>query len=322
MSKESTISNPILEEDHKGIKAILDQALQSYDKLPMLEIVFERLVRSLTSALRNLTSETIEIDIIGFKSLRFGHYLKEIKSPSSIAVFKAIEWENLGIVVLDSHFIFAFVDILLGGKKHLGQPKEEEKDSEEEKNDRDDKERIITYIEQALIKQVVEVILNELGSAFEPISPSTFVFDRLEHNPTFATIARPGDAIILLQLNIAIVGRDGKLDLVIPYNTIEPIKALLQQVFIGDKFGSDAVWTDSLINTIYNIDVPIEAVIHNKPTTIFDVASLKVGHTIVMDHKHDADVTIRCSHVPLFKGQLGKIEEKVAVNINQIIIEE
>ena len=81
--KENIKSSNAIEADQKGIKAVLDHALQSYEKLPMLEIVFEKLVRSLTSALRNFTSETTEIDIAGFKSLRFGNYLKNIKHKSS-----------------------------------------------------------------------------------------------------------------------------------------------------------------------------------------------------------------------------------------------
>jgi len=315
MSKDNADTNPEAsgpkKTEHRGIKAVLDQALQSYEKLPMLEIVFERFVRSLTSALRNLTSETVEIDVDDFQSLRFGNYLSGVQSPSSLVVFKAVEWGNVGLMTLDANCVFSFVDILLGGKKH-----------HEQVSDQVDKERVITYIEQALIRQVIDIILTELGSAFEPISPSTFTFDRLEQNPTFAAIARQGDAIILLELKITIVGRSGKVSIVIPYNTIEPIKMLLQQVFIGDKFGNDALWEESLTTRIYNIDVPVEAVILNKPTTIFNVASLKVGHTIVMDHKHDADVTVRCSHVELFKGQIGKVEDKVAININNIILEE
>jgi len=38
-----------------GIKAVLEKSLQSYDKLPMLEIIFEKFVRQLSTALRNLT---------------------------------------------------------------------------------------------------------------------------------------------------------------------------------------------------------------------------------------------------------------------------
>lgn len=294
----------------RGIKAVLDQALQSYEKLPMLEIIFERLVRSLTSALRNLTSETVEIEIEGFHSLRFGPYWSAVHSPSSIVVFKAVEWGNVGLMVLDTSFVFSFVDLLLGGKKNdiTAQPT--------------DNDRVITYIEQAIVRQVSDIILNELSSAFEPISPSTFTFDRIEHNPTFAAIARQGDAIILLKLTVNIVGHSGKIDLVIPYSTIEPIKAMLQQVFIGDKFGTDAVWEENFANRMYNINVPVEAVIYNKPTALFNVASLKIGNTIVMDHKQDDDVTVRCEQVLLFRGQLGKVENKIAVSVNKIIVEE
>ena len=37
-------------------------------------------------------------------------------------------------------------------------------------------------------------MLGDLSAAFEPLSPVTFRFDRLETNPRFATIVRPGNA--------------------------------------------------------------------------------------------------------------------------------
>src|SRR5690606_25365764 len=41
--------------DHSGIRAIIDSAMVSYERLPMLEIVFDRLVRLMTTSLRNFT---------------------------------------------------------------------------------------------------------------------------------------------------------------------------------------------------------------------------------------------------------------------------
>jgi flagellar motor switch protein FliM len=41
-----------------GVKAIINSALVSYERLPMLEIVFDRLVRLMTTSLRNFTSTT------------------------------------------------------------------------------------------------------------------------------------------------------------------------------------------------------------------------------------------------------------------------
>src|SRR5262245_64097706 len=39
--------------DNSGIRAIIDSAMVSYERLPMLEIVFDRLVRLMTTSLRN-----------------------------------------------------------------------------------------------------------------------------------------------------------------------------------------------------------------------------------------------------------------------------
>ncbi|MCW5687724.1 MAG: flagellar motor switch protein FliM, partial [Pseudolabrys sp.] len=41
--------------DRSGIRAIIDSAMVSYERLPMLEIVFDRLVRLMTTSLRNFT---------------------------------------------------------------------------------------------------------------------------------------------------------------------------------------------------------------------------------------------------------------------------
>src|SRR6201992_1536832 len=44
-------------QDKSGVRAIINSALVSYERLPMLEIVFDRLVRLLTPSLRNFHSE-------------------------------------------------------------------------------------------------------------------------------------------------------------------------------------------------------------------------------------------------------------------------
>src|SRR3954468_19150869 len=50
-------------DDHSGIRAIIDSAMVSYERLPMLEIVFDRLVRLMTTSLRNFTSDNVEVTL-------------------------------------------------------------------------------------------------------------------------------------------------------------------------------------------------------------------------------------------------------------------
>ena len=44
----------------------------------MLEIVFDRLVRIMSTSLRNFTSDNVEVSIDNIISLRFGDYLNSI----------------------------------------------------------------------------------------------------------------------------------------------------------------------------------------------------------------------------------------------------
>src|SRR5579871_1132775 len=75
--------------DNSGIRAIIDSAMVSYERLPMLEIVFDRLVRLMTTSLRNFTSDNVEVSLDRITSVRFGDYLNSIPLPAILAVFKA-----------------------------------------------------------------------------------------------------------------------------------------------------------------------------------------------------------------------------------------
>jgi flagellar motor switch protein FliM len=66
-------------DENSGIRAIIDSAMVSYERLPMLEIVFDRLVRLMTTSLRNFTSDNVEVSLDRITSVRFGDYLNSIR---------------------------------------------------------------------------------------------------------------------------------------------------------------------------------------------------------------------------------------------------
>ena len=51
----------------------------------MLEIVFDRLVRLMTTSLRNFTSDNVEVSLDRITSVRFGDYLNSIPLPAILA---------------------------------------------------------------------------------------------------------------------------------------------------------------------------------------------------------------------------------------------
>ncbi len=288
-----------------GIHAILDKSRMAYEKLPMMEVVFDRLVRQLSTSLRVFTSDSVDVSIDSMTSLRFDDYLNSIPLPALLVVFRAVEWENFGMVMVDSSLIYSMVDILLGGRKT---PKTMRVEG-----------RPYTTIEQDLIKRMVDVVLIDMSTAFEPLSPATFQFERLETNPRFATITRPSNTALLVKLRVDIEERGGLIELLLPHTTLEPIRDILLQMFMGEKFGQDTVWEKHLGKELRQTDLPVDAVLNEKEIMLGDVVKFKVGSTLMLDCKPDDDIVLKSGGVELTTGRLGRIGDKMAVSLNDPI---
>lgn len=289
--------------DKTGIRAIVNSTLVSYERLPMLEVVFDRLVRVMTTSLRNFTSDNVEVSLDNMTSIRFGDYLNSIPLPAMLTVFRAEEWDNYGLLTVDSNLIYSIVDVLLGGRRGTAAMRIEG--------------RPYTTIERSLVERMISVILQDLIAAFEPLCQVNFVFDRLETNPRFATIARPANTAILVKLRIDMEDRGGKIELLLPYSTIEPVRELLLQMFMGEKFGRDSIWESHLATEIWATDVAIEAVLDESMRPLKEIMALEVGQTMVLNATPDSPVQLRCGDIKVLRGKMGRVSNNVAIQIEK-----
>jgi flagellar motor switch protein FliM len=290
-------------DDNSGIRAIIDSAMVSYERLPMLEIVFDRLVRLMTTSLRNFTSDNVEVSLDRITSVRFGDYLNSIPLPCVLSVFKAEEWENFGLFTVDSSLIYSIIDVLLGGRRGQAAIRVEG--------------RPYTTIETNLVKRLVEVVLSDAEQAFRPLSPVTFTIDRLETNPRFAAISRPANAAILVRLRIDMEDRGGNVELLLPYATIEPIRNVLLQMFMGEKFGRDPIWEGHLATEIAKAEIAVDAVLYEADIPLKQLMMLKVGDTLPLNVRPDALVSVRCGDVTLSEGRMGRVGDRVAIRVTK-----
>jgi flagellar motor switch protein FliM len=292
-------------QDKSGVRAIINSALVSYERLPMLEIVFDRLVRLMTTSLRNFTSDNVEVSLDSITSIRFGDYLNSIPLPAILAVFRAEQLDNYGLFTVDSNLIYSIVDVLLGGRRGSTAMRIEG--------------RPYTTIERTLVQRMTEVILQDMIQAFEPLAPVNFVLDRLETNPRFAAIARPANAAILVKLRIDMEDRGGRIELLLPYATLEPIRKLLLQQFMGEKFGRDSIWESHLATELWSTNLEIAAILDEQVLPLNRMMNLEVGQTIMLNATPDSKIEMRCRGVPLLRGRMGRVGSSVAVRIEEAV---
>lgn len=293
------------QEQASGVMALINSALVNYERLPMLDIVFDRLVRLMSTSLRNLTSDNVEVSLDQVSTVRFGDYMNSIPLPAMLSIFKAEEWDNGGLLMVDSALIYSIVDVLLGGRKGTPAIRIEG--------------RPYTTIETKLIERMVGVVMSDMSSAFDPLSPVSFTMERMETNPRFAAITQGSNACVLARLRIDMGDRGGRVEILLPYATLEPIRELLLQMFMGEKFGRDSIWETHLTNELYLTDIDLSAVLAEKTIPLGDILNWKPGSTVFFSTRPQDRIELRCGDFPMFKASTGQKQGQLAVRIDRYI---
>lgn len=293
------------QEQASGVMALINSALVNYERLPMLDIVFDRLVRLMSTSLRNLTSDNVEVSLDQVSTVRFGDYMNSIPLPAMLSIFKAEEWDNGGLLMVDSALIYSIVDVLLGGRKGTPAIRIEG--------------RPYTTIETKLIERMVGVVMSDMSSAFDPLSPVSFTMERMETNPRFAAITQGSNACVLARLRIDMGDRGGRVEILLPYATLEPIRELLLQMFMGEKFGRDSIWETHLTNELYSTDIDLQAVLAEKTVPLGELLNWKPGSTVFFNTRPKDRIEVRCGQFPMFKASTGQKQGMLAVRIDKYI---
>jgi len=283
-----------------GLSAILKAGAGAGERLPMLELVFDRLGRALPTALRTFTGDIVEASAGEIAQARFGDYLAAAPPTSVIAVFRACELDNLGLVLVEPDLVYALLDVLLGGRR--APPV------------RANHARPVTAIERALVQRLVEIVLEALGNAFAPVAPLRFALERLETNPRLAVIDRPSGAAVMAPFRIDMGERGGGLEIVLPHATLEPIKVQLRQSFAGETPAVRDPWSGRLAAGLRGARLELEAVLAERRMPLSRVLALKVGDVLPLGAP-GGSVELRAGGVALAKGDLGRRDQTIAVRL-------
>ena len=284
-----------------GLRAVIESNVISHERLPMLEVVCERMVRSFATSMRNLTSDAIDVTLEEVTSVRFGEFMNRVPQPAMIGVFNVQEWDNHGIFIVDSSLIYAVVDALLGGRR--GNPPQRIEG------------RAFTTIETKLVSRMVQLALDDLANAFEAIEPVNIELKRIETSPRFAAIAGPSNIAAVARFSVDMEGRGGRFTVLLPYATIEPVRGRLLQRFMGEKLGRDRMWEAHMASELWQTEITMDVVLGQRQMRLHDVSNLAVGQTIRLDRGPDDTLEVHCGGVPLGHAHIGQRRSNMAVRM-------
>jgi flagellar motor switch protein FliM len=291
-----------------------DENIQPYDltnqdrvirgRMPILEIIYERFIRSFRVSLSNSLRKISTISMISTDLLKFGEFVNTLPIPSCMCIMRFNELRGPALIVFESKLAYAIIDSYFGG---TDRPFTKIEGKE------------FTQIELSFMKKVMDMAIADLEEAWGPVHRIDATYLRTEINPQFVGVVPPSDVIIATTLEIEFESASGTIMIVVPYSTIEPIKQKLSSSFQTDNDMADSIWTTAMKGHVANSQTPLVVKLGDTSMTIGDLVNLEVGEIIPLSQEASGEIKISIGGVEKLKGLIGVYKGNRAVQITNLI---
>ncbi len=277
----------------------------TFDRLPMLDIIGARLVENLAAAFSDLTRIACDASMISLDYIPMDQAIEGLPEPVVLAVGIGKPFEGEILLAFDKSLLLTSIELMLGGNaKNL--------DFEGVEN--------FTTIELGFGERLAAAILAELQRALSVVSVVALELDRIETDPDDAAVAKHNSLCARMKFSILMAGHTGVLDVIIPYDALEPIRPDLGKVYFGDRSDGQSSWHDLIGGQIKRAHMDLEVELAEESIPIQQIMLWKPGDTINFGIEEGQDATMVCANAPMFKVSIGKRNNGfVAVQITEVL---
>jgi flagellar motor switch protein FliM len=273
------------------------------DRLPTLNNIVDRLSQLMTASLRVFSAGNAEVSIGPLRPVRLKEFLESVALPAMIAVIRIEQWDGYCLAALDPRLIGSAVDVLLGGRRNRAHLIEG---------------RPCTAIERTFLERLMtEVVTRNLKLAFELVCEVDFVLERFESTPSYAAIIKLSAAAVGFRAEVSIEQRDGHIDFLIPYTTLDPVRDMLAQEFVGKKQGGDPAWRSHLLGVLPRTAVKLRAVVEQRRISAAEVLRWRLGSKLILDRRHDEPIDVFCNDLPVLRTRIAEKDGRIALHVEE-----
>lgn len=292
----------------------VDDNIQTYDltnqdrvirgRMPILEIIYERFIRSFRVSLSNSLRKISTISMISTDLLKFGEFVNTLPIPSCMCIMRYNELRGPALLVFESKLAYAIIDSYFGG---TDRPFTKIEGKE------------FTQIELSFMKKVMDMAISDLEEAWAPVHRIDAQYLRTEINPQFVGVVPPSDVIIATTLEVEFESASGTIMIVVPYSTIEPIKQKLSSSFQTDNDMADSIWTQAMNEHIMDAPTDIIVKLGEADMTVGDLVTLETGDIIPLNQEASGEVTLAVEGVEKMRCLIGTHKGNRAVQVTQVM---
>lgn len=271
-------------------------------RLPALDIINERFARGFQRHFNEMILSSVEVTAGEVKIIKMIDYLRNLFVPTSLNIYRINPLNGISLFTLDSKLIFTAVDIYFGGTGLLPFKIEG---------------REYTPVEMSMIRSILDITTDNMRKAWAPVMDVEIEYMHSEMNPKFAGIVDATDMIVVSPINVRFEGVEGRIDIVMPYAMLEPVRDKLEEGMQNLQGETDNRWSKTLREEAKNIEVTLSVTLAEVAMNMSDLMKMEKGDIIPIEMPKQ--VTIKAEDIALVRGKVGVSDDKKAVKIEQIL---
>lgn len=278
----------------------------SKDHIRSLTRIHENFARYLTTYFSAQLRTFVQINVVQVEQLPYDEFIRSIPKMTILNIFEAEPLQGRMVLEVNPNVAYAMLDRLLGGPGTSTA-----------------KVSTMTEIEITIMERIFSKAFDSLQEAWKTVIDISPRMEALETNPQFMQIVSPNETIALISLSTKIGDTTGMINLCIPHVVVEPIMSKLSthQWFISEKKSRAPEEMVALQERVKKAKLPIIAELGESQISIAEFLSLGVGDVIALGKPVNEGLTIKVGERAKFIGSPGSLRDRVAVQIDEILIE-
>lgn len=273
------------------IEQIIRVAALSYDRLPVMEVIFERYALILASALKIYTTVPVDVVIEEVDYMTCGEALEGLDQLSFVTIVNTGSNEGQIGIVLNTDLLFNNLEIMLGGGRFAPAPADK---------------RSFTMIEKRLGTRFCEIALTGLSEAMSQFSEMRFQIESVESNPRNAMLAPLPTPTLKVVYRVKLSGREGLMTFIFPNTAIEDNPVLMSQNVLAGRQNREPGGERAMASALRGAEVSLVAVLRTMEMPMGGLLALKPGDLLRLDIEPNEEADVFCSNQSMFRAAIGR----------------
>jgi flagellar motor switch protein FliM len=272
----------------------------SREQFRALEMVHEAAARRMATVFAASFRVAVQVTVEHIEQVPWDGFATSVPDPSYLAVVSLDPLSGSGVLHLPLPLVMTMVDLLLGGSGTGAMPN-----------------RGLSDIEAVLVRDLVERLLRELDSAFEPLSEVHTAITAQESNLQFTQIAAPSDPTVVVSYHLRLADLTGTAALCVPVRTLQPVldaATHLAQVNSRSRTADDRA-RDVVADRLLDVPVDVSLCFRQVSCTPSEILALGVGDILPLRHPSSAPLTVLAAEQPLFTARPGRRGRRLAFHV-------